>query len=86
MVNRITPAAQAAANKYIDAFIDDGACEFMTAFADPFPTDVFLNSINLPPEDTPLFVGWVHAVFGGLSGADPQAGCLLYTSPSPRDS
>jgi cytochrome P450 len=74
MVNRITPAARAAANKYIDAFIDDGGCEFMTAFADPFPTDVFLNSINLPPEDTPLFVGWVHAVFGGLSGADPQAG------------
>ena len=74
MVNRITPAARAAANKYIDAFIDDGGCEFMTAFADPFPTDVFLNSINLPPEDTPLFVGWVHAVFGGLSGADPEAG------------
>ena len=74
MVNRITPAARAAANKYIDAFVDDGGCEFMTAFADPFPTDVFLNSINLPPDDTPLFVGWVHAVFGGLSGADPQAG------------
>jgi cytochrome P450 len=74
MVNRITPAAREAANRYIDAFIDAGGCEFMTAFADPFPTDVFLNSINLPPEDTPLFVGWVHAVFGGLSGADPQAG------------
>ena len=28
----------------------------MTAFADPFPADVFLNAVNLPAEDTPLFV------------------------------
>ena len=74
MVTRVSPAAREAANRYIDAFIDDGRCEFMTAFADPFPTDVFLNAINLPAEDTPLFVSWVHAVFGGLSGTDPQAG------------
>jgi cytochrome P450 len=74
MVTRVTPAAREAANHYIDAFVDDGRCDFMTAFADPFPTDVFLNAINLPAEDTPLFVAWVHAIFGGLSGADPQAG------------
>jgi cytochrome P450 len=74
MVTRVTPAARAAANKYIDVFIDDGRCDFMTAFADPFPTDVFLNAVNLPAEDTPLFVAWVHAVFGGLAGTDPQAG------------
>jgi cytochrome P450 len=74
MVTRVSPAAREAANRYIDAFIDDGRCDFMTAFADPFPTDVFLNAINLPAEDTPLFVSWVHAVFGGLSGTDPQAG------------
>ncbi len=74
MVTRVSPAAREAANRYIDAFIDDGGCDFMTAFADPFPTDVFLNAINLPAEDTPLFVSWVHAVFGGLSGTDPQAG------------
>ena len=74
MVTRVTPAAREAANRYIDAFIDDGRCEFMTAFADPFPTDVFLNAINLPAADTPKFVRWVHAVFGGLSGQEQEAG------------
>jgi len=74
MVTRVTSAAREAANEYIDAFVDDGRCDFMTAFADPFPTNVFLNAINLPTEDTPLFVAWVHAVFGGLSGTDPDAG------------
>ena len=53
----MTPAAREAANRYIDAFIDDGQCDFMSAFADPFPADVFLNAVNLPAEDTPLFVG-----------------------------
>jgi cytochrome P450 len=79
MVTRVTPAAREAANRYIDAFIDDGRCEFMTAFADPFPTDVFLNAINLPPADTPKFVHWVHAVFGGLSGQEQEAGADAQT-------
>lgn len=74
MVSRVTPGAREAANRYIDRFIDDGQCDFMSAFADPFPTDVFLNAVNLPTEDTPIFVGWVHAIFGGLSGQDPNAG------------
>jgi cytochrome P450 len=74
MVTRVTPAAREAANRYIDAFIDDGRCEFMSAFADPFPTDVFLNAINMPAADTPKFVHWVHAVFGGLSGQEQEAG------------
>ena len=56
MVNRVTPAARESANRHIGAIIDAGRCDFMTAFADPFPTDVFLNSINLPIEDTPQFV------------------------------
>ena len=70
----MTPAAREAANRYIDAFIDDGRCEFMTAFADPFPTDVFLNAIDLPAADAPKFVRWVRAVFGGLSGQEQDAG------------
>jgi cytochrome P450 len=74
MVTRVTPAAREAANRYIDAFIDDGRCEFMSAFADPFPTDVFLNAVNLPTADTPKFVRWVHAVFGGLSGQEQESG------------
>ena len=74
MVTRVTPAAREAANRYIDAFIEDGRCDFMTAFADPFPTDVFLNAVNLPAADTPQFVSWVHAIFGGLSGQEQEAG------------
>ena len=72
MVTRVTPAAREAANRYIDAFIDTGGCEFMSVFADPFPADVFLNAVNLPAADTPKFVRWVHAVFGGLSGQEQR--------------
>ena len=37
MVTRVTPAAREAANRYIDAFIDDGGCEFMTRVRRPVP-------------------------------------------------
>jgi cytochrome P450 len=38
--------------RLIDAFIEDGRCEFMAAFARPFPGRVFFESfLNAPPDE-----------------------------------
>jgi len=41
----------------IDAFVDDGRCEFMTQFAYPMPTQLVIRILGLRPED----FGWMHA-------------------------
>jgi cytochrome P450 len=74
MVERVSDFARQACNEAIDAFIDSGRCDLIEDFADPYPTKVFLSSVNLPIEDTALFVGWVTAIFAGLSGKDPEGG------------
>lgn len=39
-------------NRLIDEFIEDGSCEFMEAFARPFPSQAFFELvISAPPED-----------------------------------
>jgi cytochrome P450 len=56
----LTPAAvapweagtRALANHLIDQFIEDGACDFMAAFARPFPAQAFFEfGINAPREE-----------------------------------
>jgi cytochrome P450 len=40
------------ANRLIDAFVDDGRCEFMDAFARPFPSLTFFEqALGAPPDD-----------------------------------
>ncbi len=40
----------------IDAFVDDGECEFNSAFAIPYPCTVFLRLMGLPQDDLPQFL------------------------------
>jgi cytochrome P450 len=47
------------ANQLIDDFIDDGGCEFTTAFARPLPVSVFLQFMGLPLDRRETFVRWV---------------------------
>ncbi|MFP5304438.1 MAG: cytochrome P450 [Gammaproteobacteria bacterium] len=46
------------ANELIDAFIDQGECEFTEAFGRPLPVSVFLDLMGLPQEMRDTFVGW----------------------------
>jgi cytochrome P450 len=46
------PATRALATRLIDDFVEDGNCEFMEAFARPFPSRAFFElGINAPPDD-----------------------------------
>jgi len=46
------------ANELIDAIIDEGGCEFTTAFGRPLPVTIFLRLMALPVEMTDTFVKW----------------------------
>lgn len=46
------------ANGLIDEVIDDGECEYTTAFGRPLPVSVFLDLMGLPQEKRDTFVKW----------------------------
>jgi cytochrome P450 len=52
----LAPALRAHANELIDAFIEQGSCEFDSAFAIPLPCTAFLHLLGLPPSDLDLFL------------------------------
>jgi cytochrome P450 len=43
-------------NRFIDAFIDRGECNFTNEFAEPFPSSVFLGLMGLPWEELDTFM------------------------------
>lgn len=57
VVSRYEPATRALVNRLIDAFADDGACDFMAAFARPFPGLAFFDLVlHAPPDE----LAWVN--------------------------
>jgi cytochrome P450 len=48
LIVTLQPKFQALANDLIDAFIADGRCEFMSAFAEPYAARVVLTLLDLP--------------------------------------
>jgi cytochrome P450 len=57
----------------IDAFADKGECDFMEAYARPFPVIVFMRMMGLPMEDRDQFVAWEHQIFQGESHQERRA-------------
>jgi len=51
---------RALANELIDAVIDQGNCDFITAIAEPLPVQVFLKMMGLPLERSAEFRQLVH--------------------------
>ncbi|MEM6488242.1 MAG: cytochrome P450 [Pseudomonadota bacterium] len=47
------PRFEAMADDLVDAFIDDGACDFMAAFADPYASRILCLMLGLPQEEAP---------------------------------
>ena len=52
-------------SELIDAFAGKGECEFMTAYARPFPVIVFMRFMGLPMEGREQFIAWEHTIFQG---------------------
>lgn len=66
-VERLRPFLHAAAHELIDGFAAAGACEFMGAFADPFPSLGLCELIGVPAEDRDRFRGWANTIGLGFS-------------------
>ena len=69
-IDKLAPAARVIAVDLVDGIIERGECDFMTAFASPYPTTVFLHSLGLPRRDTGLFAGWVREIFDNIRYPD----------------
>jgi cytochrome P450 len=52
----LVPAIRAHATALIDAFVDEGECEFDSAFAIPLPCTAFLSLFGLPLSELPTFL------------------------------
>ena len=55
-MNELEPDLRELANSLIDEFADEGACEFASQFAVPYPCTPFLRLMCLPQADLDLFL------------------------------
>jgi cytochrome P450 len=68
-VDVLRPFMQAKAHELIDSFAGNGGCEFMTAFADPYPAWVIAELLGIPAERFETFLGWATDMGLGFSPA-----------------
>lgn len=61
-VRAMTPAIEATAERLIDAFADDGACEFVKAFAHPLPMMIIAEQLGVADGDIAQFKAWSDAI------------------------
>jgi cytochrome P450 len=57
-VDGLRPTMRATAHELIDGFAARGACEFMAAFAEPYPSRIIAALLGIPRERYPQFHGW----------------------------
>jgi cytochrome P450 len=69
-VGRLADPTERHCRSIIEGFRDRGSCEFISEFASVYPTRVFMSSLGLPVEDTPIFVRLVGEVFANLRDPD----------------
>ena len=69
-VARFEPEFAALANRLIDVFIDRGRCDFVSDFAVPLPSLMFLSLLGLPLEDLPVLLELNDAVMRPPSDGD----------------
>jgi cytochrome P450 len=60
----------------IEAFAGRGQCDFVTDFAQLYPTSIFLAILGLPTDRLPQFLGWADAMLHGRGNAEVAAGEL----------
>lgn len=66
-VERLRPFLAAAAHELIDVFTPRGSCEFMSEFADAYPSLGLCELIGVPAEDRDQFRGWANTIGLGFS-------------------
>jgi cytochrome P450 len=68
-VDVLRPFMRTKARELIDGFAGNGRCEFMTAFADPYPAWVIAELLGIPAERFEAFLGWATDMGLGFSPA-----------------
>ena len=57
-IAELEPDVRRLVGQLIDAFADNGECEFNDEFATPLPSTIFLRLMGLPQSDLPIFLRW----------------------------
>jgi cytochrome P450 len=65
-INRMSNWIREFTADLIDAFADDGECDFVEAFSSRLPTSVFLKLMGMPLSDLPMYLKWEHGMFRGF--------------------
>ncbi len=68
-IDRLRPFMRAKAHELIDGFAGTGRCEFMAAFADPYPAWVIAELLAIPADRFDAFLGWATDMGLGFSRA-----------------
>jgi cytochrome P450 len=58
----------------IEAVADKGECEFVEAFARPFPVSIFMQIMGLPDEDFDQLISWEHDLLHSMDMAERVRG------------
>jgi len=66
-VEQVRPFLKTAAHELIDGFATSGACEFMAAFADAYPSLGLCELIGVPKNDRDRFRGWANMIGYGFN-------------------
>ncbi len=66
-IKEMESAVRGACDQLIAEFADRGECEFISEFAIPFPSYIFLSLVGLPAEEAPQFLAWEESMLRGGS-------------------
>ncbi|MBW8814538.1 MAG: cytochrome P450 [Caulobacterales bacterium] len=72
-VQQLTPHIEEVANDLIDGFIDQGECEFVSAFALPLPGIIIAEQLGLNRNEIATFKAWCDAIISPASVAMSEA-------------
>ena len=67
-VARVAPKTREYARSAITSIRNRGHADLMAEFAGTYPTRVFLEIVDLPWQEAPMFTTWADTIFNGLFG------------------
>jgi cytochrome P450 len=72
-VKRVEPRARQYCRMAIENVYAKGECDVVATVAGMFPTRVFLELVDLPWQDAPMFVQWTETIFNGFFTGEAAA-------------
>jgi cytochrome P450 len=66
-VHKLRPFIRAESERLVGAFVDQGSCDFIDAFARRLPSAGLCELIGVPAEDRDMFCGWADTIGLGFN-------------------